>query len=73
MKVLATTAAKVVIAGGVAAALIGLGAGAASAQPHDSPDPGRPGPAHQEPQAGHQQGPQRHGFWFLDRWVPLPW
>ncbi|MGW6725531.1 hypothetical protein ACWF9G_06460 [Nocardia sp. NPDC055029] len=72
MNVVRTTAAKVAIAGGVAAALIGLGAGAAGAQPHDSPDQGRPGPAQQH-NPGPNQGPQQHGFWFFDRWVPVPW
>ncbi|MGW4636847.1 hypothetical protein [Nocardia sp. NPDC004415] len=72
MNVVKSTTAKVAVAGGVAAALIGLGAGAASAQPHDGPEQQRPGHAQQQ-DPGRDHGAGQHGFWFFDRWVPLPW
>ncbi|MET8877391.1 hypothetical protein [Nocardia sp. NPDC004604] len=72
--------AKGAIAGGVLVGLLGVGTGAASADPgadqrpaaeqqqgHDQQRPDQ----HQEHQQPDQQ-PAGHGFWLFGQWIPLP-
>ncbi len=71
MKVLKSKVAKAAVAGGIALAAVGAGAGIASADPgHDDRDQGRD----HAPEQQHHGDPQpsQHGFWFFDQWVPLP-
>ncbi|MGX1807176.1 hypothetical protein ACWIGI_15795 [Nocardia sp. NPDC055321] len=81
-----STVAKAAVTAGVALGVLGIGAGAANADPH--PDMNNPGQSQNHDQRDDRGGdrqdnrdndrPDReqhrnNGFWFFDRWVPLPW
>lgn len=76
-KVMKSKLAKAALVGGIGLGMAGLGAGAASAQP--GPDQHWDQPQQNQPhwdQHHQDNGPNRpsgHGFWFFDRWLPLPW
>ncbi|WP_416562648.1 hypothetical protein [Nocardia testacea] len=76
-KVMKSKLAKAAVVGGVGLGMVGLGAGAASAQP--GPDLHGNQPQQNQPHWDRHQNnpgpnhPNGHGFWFFDRWVPLPW
>ncbi|MGV9415342.1 hypothetical protein ACWDOP_36045 [Nocardia sp. NPDC003693] len=82
-----STVAKTAVTAGVALGVLGIGTGAANADPH--PDINNPGQSQNHDQRDDRGGdrqqdnrdndrPDReqhrnNGFWFFDRWVPLPW
>lgn len=78
-KVMKSKLAKAAMVGGVGLGMVGLGAGAASAQPGPDQHWNQPQQNQQhwdQHQDNHNPGPNHqngHGFWFFDRWVPLPW
>ncbi|MFQ6396010.1 hypothetical protein ACLMAJ_21380 [Nocardia sp. KC 131] len=75
-----STLAKTAVAGTLAVAALGAGAGIASAQP-GADQQQRPAPEQQQQHGPQQQGAQhndpgpqqpQHGFWLFGQWIPLP-